>query len=116
MDNASEIELLLKSSDEKLYLSIGDALDDGFAILPKSAKEKIEDAKRWFNAKKEIYAEIICSNDKIKDLHEKGNAKLEIISVIADSIASISTLVPPITIATLLFKEGIHKLCNTRWK
>jgi hypothetical protein len=106
------LELLNKSEDE-LYAEVGNDITN--SLMDKPLEYYIQLAKEWFAAKIPVWRGSLCQNQDVKILLSKKNTvqdKVNLISAIADFIASLKTGVAPFTVAVLIFKYGVSKICE----
>ena len=59
----------------------------------------------------EVIKEKLCNDEKLKNLIKKSDG-IVLVTAIVDLISSIITGVSPFTVAALLVKKGITKLCH----
>lgn len=118
-DNLSiEIEKLLETSIDDLYVKIGQELY-GKPAFPASPKHYISLANTWLISKRTEITKVICTNDEIKRLSDENpttQSRITLVSAVADLIASIIFGVSPVTVSVLLVKEGISTICSDLWK
>ncbi|MEB8431874.1 hypothetical protein OO007_06510 [Cocleimonas sp. KMM 6892] len=89
-------------------LEIGTELLDGQkGVLKRNKEEYIEHAKKWFEEKKKEIIGILCSKQEF--IEEQSDLNI----AVADLISSIVIGVAPITVAKLITKVGLDKLCNS---
>lgn len=110
----SEIEQLFKLSEEDLYKYIGNELSAKQA-MPFHPDELIDRGKRFFEAQKSKLLQVICTNDKIKQLtlEETDNSKIavEILNIVSSIILPISL----VGIVVLILKKGLKFSCSSYW-
>jgi hypothetical protein len=104
---------LTKSEDDLLH-EIGEKSELTLNSFPKRKDEFIEDGKNWLNENLPNLQHKICNNSKVKKLLDtKGIDDVTLYSAIADLITSLSIGFAPFSVAALLVKRGLHKLCKT---
>ena len=107
-------EKLKKLSEEELLELIGiDLFNLKKEALPSKRKYIIDVAKRWIESKKSALQNEICKSTTVRENLDSDIMVLT--AAIADLIASICFGVSPLTVAYLLVKMGIEKLCYTIW-
>ena len=111
-----DIEKLLSLDNESLYLEIGNKLT-GKGAFPFDKKYVTKLAKNWMREKRQHLAEILCDDKNIRELIRNQNKqnRILLITAIADLISSIISIVPAVTVAVLIVKEGFESLCSKKW-
>ena len=112
------VKQLLESDDETLYFQLGQYLH-GKPAFPLQPKPVIDLAKRWLSEKCAELAKEICVSSKVKAFAATDLAAHErvvLVCAIADTIAHKYTGTAAATIAALLARQGIHKLCCVVWE
>ena len=105
------MQSLIKSSEEDLYLIIGQSIDESIGLNP---NELIERAKNWvYNRLPEIKT-LICNNKKIKSF-SANEVSVELISAIAALLESIISETAATPLAIILSKYGISSFCEEIW-
>lgn len=113
----TEIAGLLDLELGELYEKAGEELlGEGAFVSPKTRESIRLAGKRWVDNNKARLVQLICKNENIIKLYNKmedpkGEKKILLVTAIADLIAGVCIGVSPVTVAALLTKEGINKLC-----
>ena len=103
---------LIDKSEAELYETLGKELTSKQAF-PLSGAEALGRGKAWFNAHLTAFRSVICSESSFKFLTEENDTKTAMIAV-AELIAKVTTGVAPVTVAALLVKIGVKKICQNR--
>ncbi len=111
-----EIKKLLLTSDEDLFFELGESINgEGFGLSDgvRNKKTILSSAKDWFIEFKITTRLQVCTelnNDTLKS----NDNKVQIVCVIADALVNIYGKVnfPILTLATLIFKEGVSNFCD----
>jgi hypothetical protein len=111
----NNIESLILKDDDELFLLVGKELfADEAGALQLNPKQLIERAKVWF---RQLVFEIkpkLCGNSAIKAIHDKSDS-VALIGAIVDVVAKQYDFPAPATIATLVARIGLNKLCKSEW-
>jgi hypothetical protein len=105
MEPPSQALLLL--SDDDLLASIGESLV-GRSALPRSKAELIALGRAWFQANLDKIREVVCPY--APELLKETNLE-KLVTVIADMLAISFFSVAPVTLAVLVVRVGVEKLC-----
>ncbi len=111
-DEVQELETLSKLTDEQLYLRLGSF--DQTGGLP---SDLINWGKERFKNLVTNLKDSICKNETIKLLCKDEEAKnhTEIIIALGAIIQTTAPAIPYITVAILIFRGGINKMCSSQW-
>jgi len=105
---------ILGRSINDLYRSIGHSLVEGrkFASPPNDAT-LIRRAKLWLSEHRNDLKMAICQSATVHALLRRNSTEREVVllTAIADLITSLVAPISPWTVAALLIKEGLHRLC-----
>lgn len=115
MDNLRRQEILsnLSLNEEELFQQIGTEFSSSDAFPP-SKQDLIKVGKRWWTHNKERLVTSLCSSEVIKTTFDSGD-ELALASAILDLISGLITGVSPITVAVLVMKLGLEKICKQQW-
>ncbi len=103
---ASELMIL---NFEELLEKLGDEIS-GDNFFPLSKNQKIKEAKKWLDKKLPLLKQEICNNQTLKDI--LNGDEIVLAALTADVIATKWHLNSPVTIAVLVVKIGLKKICN----
>lgn len=114
------IEQYLNTDIDNLLVTAGRILavykeDKDVSIASsETRKSAIERTKVFLEEKKMELQQKLCVEMKIIERIETNQytSNIELITVIADAIANSAVMFPPFTLAVILFKKGLHNLCN----
>jgi hypothetical protein len=109
-EQADTIETLLQTYEDELLLILGRQISARYAFPP-SKQQLREVAEEWFTSHLMDFQETICGNHRVLKLRNNNNL-IELAAAIADLIVGICTGVSPVTVAVLIIKYGISKLCQ----
>jgi len=98
---------LLTLSDDDLLASIGESLV-GRSALPRSRAELIALGRAWFQANLNKIRDVVCPH--APQLLKETNLE-KLVTVIADMLAAAFFSVAPVTVAMLVVRVGLEKLC-----
>jgi hypothetical protein len=98
---------LLALSDDDLLASIGESLV-GRSALPRSRAELIALGSAWFQANLSKIRELVCPH--APQLLKETNLE-KLVTTIADMLAAAFFSVAPVTVAVLIVRVGVEKLC-----
>lgn len=98
---------LLSLPDDDLLASIGESLV-GRSALPRSKDELIALGRAWFQANLSKIREVVCPHAP-QLLKETNREKL--VTTLADMLAAVFFSVAPVTVAVLIVRVGVEKLC-----
>lgn len=115
-DRELYVKNLINYKDDILYKRIGESIVNDHSVLGKPIQKVIEDGKNWFD---EWYKENnkflkrkICFEAKYcKELKRIEN-EVQLISIIIDTLIAVSINVPIVTVAILLVRLKLDKLCK----
>ena len=109
-----EIQALKSKSIEELYKLIGEQLlSETLGIDEFSDEETKEEAVDWENQQRVNLRKSICGSDPYRAYIEnpEGWDWVMIVTALADLIAGVVVGVSPLTVAALILKKGLDKLC-----
>lgn len=112
------ISALDAESTEDILYRVGIHLS-GKNIFPPSRQVLIAAARKWFDGQREAFATAICQDHRIQAMSRQDATharRLELVSATADLIISLCGGIPPVVVATLVVREGLHLLCVDYWK
>ena len=109
----AEIARLLSLDEQRLYELIGRELT-GRQALPMTPAELAERGRKWFRAHRDQIQRSVCDSRTLRELTERSD-ELQLVAAIADLIAAICVDVAPTTVAVLLLKHGLNRLCDEVW-
>ena len=118
MSTEANIAKLLPLSEDELMVEIGTALL-GTPAFPPNRMRLIEAASKWLTIKNDELASTICANERCKQLAKQDLETHEVIILIAavsDAISHLALGIAPVTVAVLLVRRGVHRLCSSRWE
>lgn len=117
MNKHEQISQLLELSTEELLVRIGEDIR-GKGASPSSKGQLVMLAKDWLTKKSKEIQEQVCTSDKVRTIANTDKTQGDVvmlISAIADLIASLKIGISPITVAVLIFREGLIQYCKTYW-
>lgn len=109
-----QLDAYLSQDIYDFYFEIGVLISES-DLLPLTKFDYIEKGKQWFLSQMNKFSDHICSNEKIKNLVKKGS-KLELFTALCDLLSSILIDIAPWTMAGIIIKTGISKLCSDQWE
>lgn len=98
----------LALSDDDLLASIGESLV-GRSALPRSRAELMALGRAWFEANLHKIRKVVCPH--APQLLKETNIE-KLVTVIADMLAAAFFSVAPVTVAVLVVRVGVEKLCT----
>ncbi len=98
---------LLSFSEDDLLASIGESLV-GRSALPRSRAELIALGRAWLQANLNKIRELVCPH--APQLLKETNLE-KLVTTIADMLAAVFYSVAPVTVAVLIVRVGVEKLC-----
>ncbi|AXG69587.1 hypothetical protein KORDIASMS9_01812 [Kordia sp. SMS9] len=108
-----EAEDTLNLDDHTLYIQLGKQLkQDSFFPTPENKLKRL--AIEWMNTRIQDFQNLICNKESIKKIAKEETVLL--IAVITDIIAAKWNLTNPATVAALIVRLGISKLCSENLK
>ncbi len=109
------IQGLLENNIDELYLQLGQYIAQTSLELDSSDPKKlVNQAKEWMLIKREDLKTSICQSGLIQEyITSKSKfSNIQIVTAIIDIIAAELSIIPAATVAVLLLKEGLGKLCK----
>lgn len=109
----SRVRLMLEDSEATLLASLA---GDTFKHASPSDLVK-RGAEIMLNLRTRL-APIICADSRIRNLHKaaKEEGTITVIVAVMDCIAGYITGISPLTVAVLIFRQGLDSLCCDKWK
>jgi hypothetical protein len=102
-------ELDNRSIDDLLELVGTELMGRNAAADPKS--QVIDRARRWLRQKLATLHPAICGSEVVKQVLESSD-RVALITAVADVIAGLIVGVSPVTVAAILTKLGLKRLCS----
>lgn len=106
------IDSLLASSEEELYRLLGNELweaEKKLNAFPPTKSQLIATAEKFLSKNWIKIQDLICKDNFIRKVD--NNDTVTMIFAISDLISSIVTGISPITVAVIIYKYGIERLC-----
>jgi hypothetical protein len=100
------IEALQARPRQDLLLELSPIGHDAF---PRAPLQKAEEAYRSI---RKSLRESICNDARVIALRTDASHKPELVAAIADIVAASTFGVPPFTVAVLILRDGLPKLCD----
>lgn len=94
-----------------LYLEIGKSLHATAGAINLDDNDYIKLGKRWFADNLGVMQAYICNNKTLVAKFSESSES-ELIAVLADVFAAPITVVPPVTLARLVVKMGVSRMCG----
>lgn len=108
------IDSYLDDDIDTLLSLLGNELDYiSDAAFRRSVIRQIDIAKIWLKANSDAFRKRICSSHKVRSLLKDNYINLAVVAIM-DLISDICIGVSPITVAVLIVKIGIDKLCYNK--
>ncbi len=101
-----EINELLGRSRDELLLELAPV---GHDVFPRSPQRRAEELYRSI---RESLRDVICNDPRVIALRDDKSRKPELVAAIADIVASSTVGIPPFTVAVLILRDGLPKLCG----
>ena len=118
MDYAQDKALLnhlVAADEERLLELMGEELikQAGYAG-PKTPKAKRDEARSWYQLRRDSILDVVCRHIAPEPMH---SSEIEVATLIIDTFAHLTfhLPVPAAALSLFLAKQGIPKLCATRW-
>jgi len=111
---SQEILSTLSLCEEEIFEKIGAEISSGQDAFPPGKQDIIKIGKRWWTHNRERLVTNVCRSEVIKSVLESGD-ELALVSAILDLICGIVTGVSPATVAVLIVKLGLEKVCESIW-
>lgn len=108
---SDNLELLFKFSEDQLYEQLGRQSGRGFGPtnLIRAGQEIFENS--WA-----VVSNIVCSSERVMELYRFADGSgAEVAAAIADCIVGCLQGIPAATVAVLIVKRGLPKLCPAPW-
>ncbi|HKB50002.1 MAG TPA: hypothetical protein VKC63_01060 [Solirubrobacterales bacterium] len=102
-----EIEALFELPREELLLELASVGHDVFPRLPLRRAEEV------YRSIRESLRDSICNDPRVVALQQEKGHTPELIAAIADIVAASTVGVPPFTVAVLILRDGLPKLCGS---
>jgi hypothetical protein len=101
-----EISELLGRPRDELLMELASV---GHDVFPRSPLRRAEELYRSI---RESLRDSICNDPRVLALRDDESQKPELVAAIADIVASSTMGVPPFTVAVLILRDGLPKLCR----
>ncbi len=83
---------------------------------PPSPSELAERARQWLAAERATLQRLICGNDSIRtSVAAQPSMKRKLIGLLCDSVSAFYAIVPVVTLAEILYRDGLKELCSKEW-
>lgn len=109
-----DLQILLSRTEDELFLEIAHQLNPtGFYVDKREREEKVAAGRKWFADHRLRLAEVICSSPRVavwRASAEKSPSM--IVTALADLVAGLVIGVSPFTVAALIMKYGLDRLCG----
>ncbi len=105
-----EIDGLWARPRDDLLLELGLVGHDAFPRGPLQRAEEV------YRSIRESLREAICNDPKVLALRADESHRPELVAAIADIVAGSTIGVPPFTVAVLMLRDGLPKLCGENAK
>ncbi|HKP51927.1 MAG TPA: hypothetical protein VJ183_04660 [Chloroflexia bacterium] len=111
------IQELLNKDVEELYIWLGRELY-GTPAFPPSPRQLSQLAHSWMEKKGDDLRALICNDKNVVQLcnAETDGYDPELVTAVADLIASLVIGVSPFTVSVLLIKVGLRRFCADIWE
>jgi hypothetical protein len=87
----------------------------GTDVFEATPRDAVTRGKEMYATIRVALRDVICSNPSIHELAIESEKGPEIVAALVDLISSQVHGVPAATLAVLMFKDGIPKLCADQW-
>ncbi|MTD47337.1 hypothetical protein GKE82_24330 [Conexibacter sp. W3-3-2] len=104
-----DLQRLLDLDDDLLLVQLADDVAAGVGPLDPDRKRRI--AKAWLDAQEDRLRDAVCSDPRVSAARADGEALL-IAAAIADLVAPLFGGPPAATVAVLLVRRGLDRLCG----
>lgn len=115
---AYSIEQLLYFEKEVLYQIVGQSVieNSNLGAIDESPEKLQSLGENWFKSNREKLANALCGTYVVKTYLESDRVsnRILIVAAVADLIAPFVTVVPIITVAVLIIREGLESLCDIK--
>lgn len=101
-----EINELLSRPRDELLLELAPV---GHDVFPRSPQRRAEEL---YKSVRESLRKAICDDPRVLALRNDRSQKPELVAAIADIVASSTVGVPPFTVAVLILRDGLPRLCG----
>ena len=115
MNKLDDVENLLRLKEGELAEILGkEILRSALKGKQSNKKEKETLGRTWLNTNIKAIAEQVCKNSKIKHYLNSPQTRksAELVTAIADVIASTVGSLPVFVVATMIVNQGLENLCS----
>lgn len=105
---APDYRALLDAPRDDLLIELGVI---GHEALPRDALRR---GREVYATLRVSLAESICVDPRVRELEREGR-RVELLAVLADTVAGLVDTVPVATLAVLLVRDGLSSLCADHW-
>lgn len=103
---AEEINDLFERPRNELLIELAAS---GHDVFPRSPLRRAEEVYR---SVRESLRDSICTDPRVIALRSDESQRPELVAAIADIVASATIGIPPFTVAVLILRDGLPKLCG----
>lgn len=96
-------------SEQELFVELGEQLSSG--VGRRDPKYLATVARVWFEDRMERFRHLVCGSEAVRLAQQSGD-EATLLSAVADLIAPIAGILPAATVAVLLARYGIDRLCG----
>ncbi len=110
-DSHEELAALLSLDERQLLLRLSEQVALG--VGPLDPQRKLAIARAWMDAQQERLRDAVCGDPRVRALRDDASAgDLELAAAICDLVATIAGGLPTATVAMLLVRRGLDRLCG----
>lgn len=111
-----EIRELLQKDDNELFVLIGEQLTgDQLGTLPLTPRQLAIRGKEWLSSNLTQIRPPLCSNQAVKAIRDKADS-VALVCAIIDVVAKFCGVVSPVTVAVIILRVGLGRVCADEWK
>lgn len=96
-------------SEQELFVELGEQLSPG--VGRRDPKYLAAVARAWFADRAEEFRRVVCGSEVVRLAQQSGDEAV-LLSAVADLIAPLVGILPAATVAVLLTRYGIDRLCG----
>jgi len=121
MAETGEVAQALSQSTDDLLVELGTSLASRqlHRTFSASRKDLIEQASGWLEANRIQISGLVCGSGRVKSLARQDVATHELIVAVCGGLdlgAHLLGGVPVVTVAVLIVRLGLHRLCSDIWE
>lgn len=100
---------------DDLFVEIGLHLTlDNLGSEPQERNKLKTLGKDWFDRNRQALSEKVCSREFMEQVDRLEKDEAQLVAAIADAILVAISVIPPVTVARIIVRIGVHRFCDMK--